>query len=407
MQMPIEADLATIARIEAVPTILDAVSELTGLRFVCIARVTETALTICALLDRLNFGFKVGDSLDVSTTLCEKVREKQTAIIIDSVPDSEYRDHHAPRMYGFQSYFSIPLYRPDGEYFGTLCGLDPAPAQLSTDAMRKTLALFTELVARQLASEVVLGKTRIALDDAIETSVLREQFIAVLSHDVRTPLSTIMNGIDILGQVVEPATLPLLETMRRSGKRISSLIDDVSDFARGRMGGGIALEMRREHNLEDTLRQVVEELRHVYPARTIDADIPSGIDLLCDGQRMAQLLSNLLKNAIVHGSPSEPVSVRVMSTPEVFQMAVTNFGPEIPPEIRAQLFKPFWQGSNAGTKKGLGLGLYIASEIARSHGGSLNIASSGGQTTFTYCVLNQPAAGEPTNSPPAHISSMQ
>jgi len=407
MQMPIEADLATIARIEAVPTILDAVSELTGLRFVCIARVTDTALTICALLDRLNFGFKVGDSLDVSTTLCEKVREKQTAIIIDSVPDSEYRDHHAPRMYGFQSYFSIPLYRPDGEYFGTLCGLDPAPAQLSTDAMRKTLALFTELVARQLASEVVLGKTRIALDDAIETSVLREQFIAVLSHDVRTPLSTIMNGIDILGQVVEPATLPLLETMRRSGKRISSLIDDVSDFARGRMGGGIALEMRREHNLEDTLRQVVEELRHVYPARTIDADIPSGIDLLCDGQRMAQLLSNLLKNAIVHGSPSELVSVRVMSTPEVFQMAVTNVGPEIPPEIRAQLFKPFWQGSNAGTKMGLGLGLYIASEIARSHGGSLNIASSGGQTTFTYCVLNQPAAGEPTNSPPAHISSMQ
>jgi len=388
MQIPIEADLATIARIESVPTILDAVSELTGLRFVCIARVTDTALHMCALLDKLSFGFKVGDSLDVKTTLCEKVREKQAAIIIDSVPDSEYRDHHAPRMYGFQSYFSIPLYRPDGEYFGTLCGLDPEPAHLSSDAMRKTLALFAELVARQLASEAVLGKTRDALDDAIETSMLREQFIAVLSHDVRTPLSTMLNGIDILGQLVDPSTLPLLETMRRSGRRISALIDDVSDFARGRMGGGIALEMRWEHYFEDTLRQVVEELRHAYPGCKIEADIPSGIALLCDGHRMAQLLSNLLKNAIVHGSPGELVSVRVISTPEFFEMSVTNLGTEIPPEVRGHLFKPFWRSSTSATKKGLGLGLYIASEIARSHGGCLGVTSSGGRTTFTYRVRN-------------------
>lgn len=393
MQMPIEADLATIARIEAVPTILEAVSELTGLRFVCIARVTETTLYICALLDKLDFGMRVGDGLDVKATLGEEVREKRAPIIIDSVADSEYRDHHAPRRLGFQSYFAFPLYRPDGEYFGTLCGFDPEPARLSTDAMRKTLALFTELIARQLANDVVLGKTRNALEDAIETSMLREQFIAVLSHDVRTPLSTMLNGIDVLSQAVDPSMTPLLETMRRSGKRVSTLIDDVSDFARGRMGGGIALDKRSEPHFEDTLRQVVEELRHVYPKRTIDADIPSGIELLCDGQRMAQLLSNLVKNALVHGSASEPVSVRVISTPNAFQMAVTNYGPEIPPEIRAQLFRPFWQGSRCGTRQGLGLGLYIASEIARLHGGRLEVASSAGQTTFSYHVPCQRPVG--------------
>lgn len=386
MQTPIEADLATIARIAAVPTILDAVSELTGLRFVCIARVTDTTLYICAVLDKLHRGLKVGDCVDVRTTLGQHVRERQAPVIIDSVSDSEYRDHPGPRRFGFQSYFAFPLYRPDGQYFGTLCGFDPEPAHLSSDVMRKTLALFTELVARQLANEVVLGHTRHALDDAIETSMLREQFIAILSHDVRTPLSTILNGIDILGQMVDPSTLPLLETMRRSGKRIASLIDDVSDFARGRMGGGIKLELRMERHFEDTLRQVVEELRHVYPGRTIDADIPSGIELMCDGQRMAQLLSNLLKNAIVHGSPADPVSVRVTSTTDIFQLDVTNAGPEIPPEIRAQLFKPFGQGSTSDTKKGLGLGLYIASEIARSHGGLLEVVSSGGRTTFTYRV---------------------
>jgi len=110
MQQPKEVDVDAIFRIEAVPTILEAVSELTGLRFVCIARVTESVLQICAVLDKLHYGFKVGDSLDVTTTLCEKVREKQAPIIIDSVQDSEYHDHRAPKMYGFQSYFSMPLY---------------------------------------------------------------------------------------------------------------------------------------------------------------------------------------------------------------------------------------------------------------------------------------------------------
>lgn len=384
MHLPIESDIATISRIEAVPTILQAVSELTGLRFVCIARVTPTTLYFCALLDKLNFGFSVGDSIDVKTTLCDKVREKQAPIIIDSVADSEYCEHVAPKTYGFKSYFSIPLYRPDGEYFGTLCGLDPLPAQLSTDAMQKTLALFAELIARQLANEVVLGQTRVALNDAIETSILREQFIAVLSHDVRTPLSTMLNGIEILGQYVQPAAEPLLDTMRRSGKRISALIDDVSDFARGRMGGGISLDLRHESNLENTLNQVVNELRQVYPGRTIITHIPAGVALLCDAPRMAQLLSNLLKNAIVHGSVSDPVSVNVVSSEGTFQLAVTNSGAAIAPEIAEQLFKPFWQAAKSGTKKGLGLGLFIASEIARSHGGALEVQSSNGKTTFTY-----------------------
>ncbi|HEY0585110.1 MAG TPA: GAF domain-containing sensor histidine kinase [Pseudoduganella sp.] len=394
MHLSLESDLAAIARIEAVPTILEVVAELTGLRFVCIARVIESTLYICAVLDKLNLGFHVGDSFDVKTTLCEKVREKQAPVIIDSVPDSEYRNHPAPKLYGFRSYFSIPLYRPDGEYFGTLCGLDPEPAHLSTQAMRKTLGLFAELIARQLANEAVLGRTRLALDDAIETSVLREQFIAALSHDVRTPLATILNGIDILGHSADENLVPLLDTMRRSGKRISALIDDVTDFARGRMGGGIAVELRHDPNLEDTLLQVVEELRQVYPGRTIETDIPSGVALLCDAPRIAQLLSNLMKNAIIHGSPGQPVSVSVASRAGTFEMAVTNNGPEIPSEIQDQLFKPFWQSTTCGSKKGLGLGLYIASEIARSHGGFLDVTSAGGQTTFAYRVKQPPAAGQ-------------
>jgi signal transduction histidine kinase len=387
MLQTLDADIATIAAISAVPTILEAVAELTGLGFVCIARVTPNSWHTCALLDKLDFGLKVGSELDVTTTLCEEVRDTNSAVIIDSVRDSElYRDHHTPRIYGFQSYFSIPLYRPSGEYFGTLCGLDPEKAELNQTATRNTLMLFAELISRQLQSEVVLVEAQEALSDEMKTAKLREQFIAMLGHDLRTPLSTLLNGTEILRHHAPPSLTPLLDTMYRSGQRIAALIDDVTDFTRGRMGGGISLNLRHESNLESTLQQAIDELRNLYPQREIIALLPAGIALFCDASRMVQLLSNLLKNAIIHGSASAPVHIHVKQSNGMFELAVTNSGRAIPAEVQAQLFKPFWRSDNAGAGSGhgLGLGLFIASEIAISHGGLLEVASSDSATTFTY-----------------------
>ena len=154
-----ERQLATVMQrcvsevhaIKAVPDILETLAELTGLGFICVAHVTESTWTACAVLDRLNFGLEPGDPLDVTTTLCEDVRDTGLAIVIDCVGDSEqYKGHHTPAMYGFQSYFSMPLFRPCGAYFGTLCGLDPAPASLSNKATVTTMRLFAELISKQL-----------------------------------------------------------------------------------------------------------------------------------------------------------------------------------------------------------------------------------------------------------------
>ena len=110
------------------------------------------------MLDRLAFGLKVGDGLDVTTTLCEEVRDTGLTVVIDNVStDTRYRDHHTPRIYGFQSYISVPLFRPDGEYFGTLCGLDPVAANLSAPAVLNSLALFAQLISRQLETERILA----------------------------------------------------------------------------------------------------------------------------------------------------------------------------------------------------------------------------------------------------------
>ncbi|MFC0253358.1 GAF domain-containing sensor histidine kinase [Massilia consociata] len=377
-----------IQAIGAVPKILETVAALTGLGFVCIAHVTESSWTACAVLDRLEFGLKPGGALDVTTTLCEEVRDSGEAIVIDSVRDStRYCDHHTPRIYGFQSYFSIPIFRPDGEYFGTLCGLDPAPKRLSDATTVSTLTLFAELIAKQLDVERSLYQTRAALLDERETAELREQFIAVLGHDLRTPLGAIRSGAELLLlKHQDAATRDIARRIRRSTTRMAALVDDVVDFTRGRMGGGIALGLRLEPEADLFLRQVVDELRDVHPERAVDTRIAPGMALRCDPDRLSQLLSNLLKNALVHGAADAPVRVDAFVDGGIFTLSVANGGRDLPAEVLAQLFKPYWRAASRHGSEGLGLGLYIVDQIARGHRGRVVATSGGGVTAFTFTM---------------------
>jgi signal transduction histidine kinase len=377
-----------IQAIGAVGQILETVAMLTGLGFVAIAHVTEDSWTTCAVLDKLGFGLKVGDGLDVTTTLCEEVRATARTIVIDHVRDSEqYRDHHTPRIYGFQSYFSIPIFRPDGAYFGTLCGLDPQPASLSAPATVSTLELFAQLISKQLEVESAHALVQDELVSERGTSELREQFIAVLGHDLRTPLGALQNGIALLRlKHPDPDCLPVLQRMQRSVGRMNALVDDMVDFARGRMGGGMTLELRDEHALASQFGQVVDELRELHPGHAIVARIQPGVRLVCDAGRLCQLLSNLLKNAIVHGDAGEPVTVNIGSNEGRFIMEVGNRGPALSAELIAQLFKPFWRAPSSGPHEGLGLGLYIVSEIARAHGGRMDVSTQGGLVRFTFSM---------------------
>jgi len=384
----ISSHVKEIQSMAAVPRMLETVAALTGLRFVCIAHVTANSWTTCAVYDQLGFGLVPGSPLDVTTTLCEEVRENRQAVVIDSVRDSErYRDHHTPRIYGFQSYFSIPIFRPDGFYFGTLCGLDPEPAKLSQGAIVPTLTLFAELVSRQLESERSLDAARTALLSERDTAELREQFIAVLGHDLRTPLSAVLSGAELLAmRHDDPLTRKVVASMRSSALRMSGLVDNVVDFTRGRMGSGLALELARHTDVDLVLEQVVDELRSVYPDSAIDSDIAPGLALYCDPQRLAQLLSNLIKNALVHGAHDHPIEVRAGIEDGGFVLDVSNAGPQLEPAVIDQLFKPYWRARSRRGDDGLGLGLYIVDQIARGHGGALGVVSDGSRTTFTFSM---------------------
>jgi signal transduction histidine kinase len=377
-----------IQAISAVPTILETVAAMTGLRFVCIAHVTDDSWTACAVLDKLDFGLAPGSQLDVTATLCEEVRDTGRAVIIDSVTGSDqYREHHTPRIYGFQSYFSIPIFRTGGEYFGTLCGLDPEPARLSDSVTASTMHLFAELVSKQLETDTKLVETRADLLSERETAELREQFIAVLGHDLRTPLGSILLGAELLARRHPgPESSPVIERIRRSANRMAALVDDVVDFTRGRMGAGIPMRLR-EARVDGTLEQVVDEMRGLYPQRAIDATIAPGLVLRCDPERIAQLLSNLLKNALVHGSEQAPVEVVAAMIGGEFVLSVTNEGDELPQAVIDELFKPYWRAASRSGSEGLGLGLYIVDQIARGHNGTIEVSSQGGTTVFLFRMV--------------------
>jgi signal transduction histidine kinase len=381
------ADIATIARIGVVPAILEVICRTTGMGFSAVARVTEDRWIACAVRDEINFGLQPGGELEVQTTICNEIRESGRLVVIDHVAEDDcFRGHHTPAKYGFQSYISVPIRRTNGEFFGTLCAIDPRPARLNNTGTIGMFTLFGDLIARHLDIQERLSVSETALATERERAELQDQFVTVLGHDLRNPLSAIQTGSRLLLSLgLTGRAANIASVIDRSATRMTGLIDDVLDFARSRLGDGLRLERVDDGNLAAMLEHVVAEIRTAQPYRQIDADVVLSRPVNCDPSRIGQLLSNLLANALTHGDAAGAVRVRARSDERGFELAVTNQGNPIPPDAMTRLFQPYARGEERD-RQGLGLGLYIASEIARAHGGTLAATSTPEETRFTFTL---------------------
>jgi len=380
-----EQDIAAIAQIEAVPTILKVVCRVTGMGFAAVARVTEDRWIACDVRDEIEFGLKPGGELKVETTICNEIRGNGQAVVIDHVAeDAQFCGHPTPAMYGFQSYISVPIRRGNGEFFGTLCAIDPRPAKVRTPAIIGMFELFADLIGRHLDSEDKLAQSEADLVVERQLAELREQFIAVLGHDLRNPLASIDAGVHLLRRTpLNDKAIATVDLIQKSVQRMARLIDNVLDLARGQLGGGLIVK-RSKIAIQPVLEQVVEEMRITTPDRAIHAELAVDEPVSCDAPRIAQLLSNLLANAISHGAPDKPVTVRAYIDGGRFELTVGNSGDPIPPETAERLFQPFFRSSTRPDHQGLGLGLFIAQEIAGAHEGTLTVQSDEGETRFTF-----------------------
>lgn len=305
-----------------------------------------------------------------------------------------YETHIAPllRMQGFFNEFAIDMLTASGDPLQIIANAnerrDPDGKLLlirlalikATDRRRYEQEL---LAAREL-SIAAEKATQEVLRLEHETSELREQFIAVLGHDLRNPLASISAGTRILDRTVQSEKEhEVIAMMQTTVMRMASMIDNVLDFARGRLGGGITLEREAGMPLEPVLAQVIDELRLASPGRVIEAEFEIDRPVDCDRTRIGQLLSNLLGNALTHGAADKPVAVHADTAEGLFTLWVANAGEPISQSAMDKLFEPFFRGKARASRQGLGLGLYIASQIAKAHGGTLTVASSPEKTRFT------------------------
>ena len=381
-----QADLESVNRIEAVPTILEVVCRTTGIGFAAVARVTEDRWIACSVLDEIDFGLGPGEELKVETTICHNIWKSHEPVVIDNVAeDAIWRNHATPAMYGFQSYISVPIMLADGSLFGTLCAIDPRPARLNSPEIIGMFRLFAELIAKHLDASRKLALTESALIEERAVAELREQFIAVLGHDLRTPVRAISCFSNLLLKTpLNERAADMARLVRDSAKRMAELIDNLLDLARGRLTGGLVLSRNANEPLEPVLRAVIAELNASMPDRTVETTFELVEPVSCDRSRIAQLFSNLLSNALTYGYADQPIRVQAASAGGSFELSVANAGEMIPSAALERLFHPFYRSAVSYNREGLGLGLYISHEIATAHGGTLAVTSTREETRFTF-----------------------
>src|SRR5580700_6814564 len=288
--------VAAIRRIDAVPTLLEVLCEITGMRLAMVAHVSAKVWTVCALLDDLHLGITPGGPLAIRTNLGLESQASRTPIVIEQAStDPRYTSRHRRGLYQVESYVSVPIFLPSGGYFGTLCALDPKPAKVGQVFILSTFKRFAALIASQLTQQLQREREQTALHDERATGELREQFIAILGHDLRNPLQAIFTGSDLLQRkLTDPSLSGIAARIKTNVRRMSSLIDDVLDFARGRLGGGIGVELTDVENINTGLTTVIQELQDAQPDAVIIANISVDHSVRCDLGRLQQVASNLL-----------------------------------------------------------------------------------------------------------------
>jgi signal transduction histidine kinase len=247
------------------------------------------------------------------------------------------------------------------------------------------LGILKRDVVRRAASRGVVARAR-----------AQDQLLGIVGHDLRNPISAVLMSADFLrwsGDLNEKQDRSV-DLIVSSATRMQRMVDQLLDVTRARVGGGIPVEPKACANLPDIARGVIEELTMAYPDHPIRLEADPEVRGMWDPDRIAQAVSNLVGNAVVHGVGQ--IDVRVTSRCVTAVLEVHNRGPAIPDDVLASIFEAFRQRTLQGRTSeggGLGLGLFIAREIVTAHGGEITVRSTESEgTTFTVILPITPFA---------------
>ena len=228
-----------------------------------------------------------------------------------------------------------------------------------------------------------------------------EQYLAgIVGHDLRNPISVIMlaAGRELRRKETDERLRQTLTRILAAAERTNRMIDTTLDFTQARLGGGLRVE-RRWLDVHELTRQVVEELRLAHPERVLEVVSQGEGSAELDSDRMAQVLINLVTNALKYSAEGSPVRVRTWGREQTVSLEVHNLGNPIPSELLPRIFAPLKRGEHEASSYGrsLGLGLFIVDHIVRAHGGHIDVESDETRgTTFTVRLPRHPAANGST-----------
>jgi len=270
-----------------------------------------------------------------------------------------------------ESFLGVPLVVA-GAVTGILVVIRPAPL---------TGADHDEWLLSALADQAAAALEKTRLDEIGE---FREQLIGIVGHDLRNPLNTILMAAHILllREGLGEEETGLVRKITSNATLAARLIDQLLDLTRSRLGGGIPVDLTR-FDLNDVCQQVIDETELRHPERPLLVDVRGDLTGVWDRDRMYQLLANLVDNAVQHGEPLSPIELRIDGGKTEVVIDVANRGAPIPPATLPFIFDAFRKGRTVHPSRtqGLGLGLFIVRQIARSHGGSIAVTSSASDAT--------------------------
>lgn len=283
-------------------------------------------------------------------------------------------------------------------------------------ALRATVIRLWNKAQPECGVEELDDMTRFneAIDQAIAESISRyagnidrskEMFLAMLGHDLRTPLGAVITSASFVHENagLEEPYRTLASQVVTSAKRMNQMIGDLLDFTRGRFGDGMPI-VRSDVDLSAVTRGVVDEVTASHPESAIELETAGDLHGRFDSDRIAQALTNLVGNALDHAPAKSPVIVKALGEPDKIVLSVHNSGPVIPKEQVKRIFGAMTHAPSDGhrDRRHLGLGLYIVEQIVTGHGGTVDVESSEKhRTTFTMHLPRQVPDALPTNPPAA------
>ncbi len=400
-----------IANLDIVPTMLSVLCQTTGMGFAGVAHVTDEYWLLCSANDNINFGLKSGDMLDVKTVLCNELKVTAQPLVIANIDtDPYYSKHITPLTYGFKSYVSVPIFRKDGRYFGSLFAIDPQPKEMNAEAVSGMLSLFSQLISVHLSaneqiklSEIQFHKDRAFInalevkaeertkelkdnnDALIRSNKELEAFAYISSHDLQEPLRKIQTLTSMITEKesanLSPTGLDYFNRVKSAASRMQSLIKDLLTYSRADLSDPDFKEI----NLGDIVSQVREDLAEQLRDKGAEIEIGPMFMLTIIPFQFRQLLQNLITNSLKFARQGIPPRILIGCTEEIqgndvfCKITVSDNGIGFEQEYAERIFTLFQRLNDKKLYSGTGIGLAIAKRILDNHKGYITATGTPNQ----------------------------